>query len=95
MNEIMKTLTVISTIFLPLSFIASIYGMNFNTQASKWNMPELNWRFGYLFALGIMAAVAIGMLLNFKWRGWLRGDPSRAADAAQSAPPHAGEPKEK
>jgi magnesium transporter len=95
MNEIMKTLTVISTIFLPLSFIASIYGMNFNTAASKWNMPELNWRFGYLFALGIMAAVAIGMLLNFKWRGWLRGDPSRVADVANSAPPHAVEPNEK
>jgi magnesium transporter len=95
MNEIMKTLTVIATIFLPLSFIASIYGMNFNTAASKWNMPELNWRFGYLFALGIMAAVAIGMLLLFKRRGWLRGDPSRSADPAQSAQPHALEPREK
>jgi magnesium transporter len=95
MNEIMKTLTVISTIFLPLSFIASIYGMNFNTRISKWNMPELNWRFGYLFALGVMAAVAAGMLLNFKLRGWLRGDPSRVADAAKSAQPHAVEPREK
>ncbi|HEX2476638.1 MAG TPA: magnesium/cobalt transporter CorA [Lacipirellulaceae bacterium] len=87
MNEIMKTLTVISTIFLPLSFIASIYGMNFNTEISKWNMPELNWRFGYLFALGVMAVVAIGMLLNFKWRGWLRGDPTRVVDTA----PHSAE----
>jgi magnesium transporter len=77
MNEVMKTLTVISTIFLPLSFIASIYGMNFNTSISKWNMPELNWRYGYPFALGLMLAVAVGMLLNFKWRGWLRGDPTR------------------
>ncbi len=77
MNEIMKTLTVISTIFLPLSFIASIYGMNFNTDKSRWNMPELNWRYGYLFALGLMLAVAMGMLLHFKRRGWLRGDPSR------------------
>jgi magnesium transporter len=77
MNEIMKTLTVIATIFLPLSFIAGVYGMNFNPDVSRWNMPELNWRYGYQFALGLMAAVAAGMLLFFKRRGWLRGDPSR------------------
>lgn len=84
MNQVMKTLTVISTIFLPLSFIASVYGMNFKTEVSPWNMPELSWRYGYPFALGMMCAVAIGMLLNFKWRGWLDGDPSfdgtRSAD---------------
>ncbi len=80
MNAIMKTLTVIATIFLPLSFIAGVYGMNFNTEVSPWNMPELNWRYGYLFALALMAAVAAGMLLNFKWRGWLEGDPSREED---------------
>ena len=62
MNEIMKTLTVIATIFLPLSFIAGVYGMNFDTEASPWNMPELNWRYGYLFSLALMAAVAAGML---------------------------------
>ena len=73
MNEIMKTLTVIATIFLPLSFIAGVYGMNFNTAVSKWNMPELNWRFGYLYALTLMLLVAIGMLWWFKWRGWLSG----------------------
>lgn len=71
MNEIMMTLTVIATIFLPLSFIAGVYGMNFNPAASKWNMPELNWRFGYPYALGLMLLVAIGMLLSFKRRGWL------------------------
>lgn len=76
MNQVMKTLTVISTIFLPLSFIASIYGMNFNPDASKWNMPELNWKYGYLFAIALMAAVAIAMLVNFKWRGWLDSDPT-------------------
>jgi len=43
MNEIMKTLTFISSIFIPLTFIAGIYGMNFNTEKSPWNMPELNW----------------------------------------------------
>jgi magnesium transporter len=73
MNEIMKTLTVIATIFLPLSFIAGVYGMNFNTAVSKWNMPELNWRYGYLYSLGLMLVVAAGMLWWFKWRGWLSG----------------------
>ena len=71
MNEIMITLTVIATIFLPLSFIAGVYGMNFNPAASKWNMPELNWRFGYPYALALMLLVAIGMILSFKRRGWL------------------------
>jgi magnesium transporter len=71
MNEIMKTLTVIATIFLPLSFIAGVYGMNFDTTLSKWNMPELHWRYGYPYALGLMLVVAIGMLLWFKRRGWL------------------------
>jgi magnesium transporter len=70
MNRIMKTLTVISVIFLPLSFIAGVYGMNFD------HMPELHWKYGYPFALAIMAVVAAGMLLNFKLRGWLESDPS-------------------
>ncbi|MEX0610991.1 MAG: magnesium/cobalt transporter CorA, partial [Pirellulales bacterium] len=55
MNETIKTLTVIATIFLPLSWIAGVYGMNFNTKVSPWNMPELNWRYGYPFALALMA----------------------------------------
>jgi magnesium transporter len=76
MNQIMKTLTVIATIFLPLSFIAGVYGMNFNTEVSKWNMPELNWRYGYPYALGLMVAVAVGMVVLFARRGWLRGGPS-------------------
>ena len=76
MNDIMKTLTVISTIFLPLSFIAGVYGMNFEPKVSPWNMPELLWYYGYPFALALMLIVAIGMLLNFKWRGWLDGDPT-------------------
>ncbi len=71
MNEIMKVLTVIATIFIPLGFIAGVYGMNFDPQASRWNMPELGWRLGYPFALGLMVAVAIGMLLMFLRMGWL------------------------
>ncbi len=70
LNEIMKVLTIIATIFMPLSFIASLYGMNFNT-SSPWNMPELNWRFGYPLVLAVMAAVVVVMLFFFRRRGWL------------------------
>jgi len=71
MNEVMKVLTIIATIFIPLSFIAGLYGMNFDPEVSALNMPELRWRGGYPFALGLMAAVAVGQLLFFRWRGWL------------------------
>jgi magnesium transporter len=80
MNEIMKTLTIIATIFMPLSFIAGIYGMNFDTEISPWNMPELHWRYGYLFALAIMAVVAGIMLRYFMRHGWIwRGREARDA----------------
>jgi magnesium transporter len=64
LNEVMKVLTVIATLFIPLTFIASIYGMNFQ------HMPELHWRYGYPFALGLMAAAATVMLVYFRRRGW-------------------------
>lgn len=72
MNEIMKVLTIIATIFMPLSFVVGIWGMNFNTEASPWNMPELNWYYGYPMALGVMVAVASGMMVFFYRRGWLK-----------------------
>jgi len=72
LNEVMKVLTIIATIFIPLGFIAGVYGMNFDPDASGWNMPELRWSHGYLFALGLMAAVAGGLLYYFWRRGWLR-----------------------
>jgi magnesium transporter len=71
MNEVMKVLTVIAVIFIPLTFIAGIYGMNFNPEASPWNIPELNWRYGYLSALGVMVLVALGMIIYFKRKKWL------------------------
>ncbi len=71
MNEIMKVLTIIATIFIPLSFIASLYGMNFNPGASPFNMPELNWTLGYPFALLLMIGTASAMLLYFRHRDWL------------------------
>lgn len=70
MNEVMKLLTIISTIFIPLTFIAGVYGMNFDPESSPWNMPELNWYWGYPFCLGVMAAIAISLILYFKRKGW-------------------------
>jgi len=70
MNEVMKVLTIISTIFIPLSFIAGVYGMNFSNN-SPWNMPELYWQYGYLFALGLMALVAGALLVYFRRRRWI------------------------
>ncbi|MEZ5810463.1 MAG: magnesium/cobalt transporter CorA [Rhizobiaceae bacterium] len=70
MNEVMKVLTIISTIFIPLGFLAGIWGMNF-THNSPWNMPELEWAYGYPAALALMAAIALGLLALFRWKRWL------------------------
>ena len=70
MNEIMKVLTIFSAIMLPLTFIAGVYGMNFD------NMPELHSRYGYFAVIVIMLVVAVGMLLFFKRRGWIGGTSS-------------------
>jgi magnesium transporter len=71
MNEIMKVLTVVATIFIPLTFIVGVYGMNFDTKASPWNMPELTWAYGYPALLLLMAAVAGGMLCYFRRKRWI------------------------
>ena len=70
MNEIMRLLTVISTIFIPLTFLTSLYGMNFDRTASSWNMPELGWPFGYLVLWLLMILVVAAMLFVFRRRGW-------------------------
>ena len=67
----MRVLTVISSIFIPLTFLAGDSGMNFDRSASPFNMPELGWHFGYPYALGLMLAVAIGMIICFKRKKWL------------------------
>ncbi|WPP42176.1 magnesium/cobalt transporter CorA [Paenibacillus hunanensis] len=66
MNGIMKTLTVITTVFMPLTLIAGIYGMNFE------NMPELHWKYGYFAVLGLMVVLGAGMMLLFTKRGWFK-----------------------
>jgi len=72
LNEVMRVLTLIATIFIPLTFIAGVYGMNFDdNQNSPWAMPELRWYFGYPLSLLLMLAVAIGMLVYFKRKRWL------------------------
>lgn len=65
MNEVMKVLTIIATIFIPITFVAGIYGMNFE------NMPELKNPNGYYYALGAMAAIVVGMLGYFRKKGWV------------------------
>ncbi|WP_046175917.1 magnesium/cobalt transporter CorA [Domibacillus indicus] len=68
MNSIMMTLTVITTIFMPLTFIAGIYGMNFD------HMPELHWQYGYFAVLGLMAGISITMFVFFWKKGWFKQD---------------------
>ena len=65
MNTIIHRLTIIATIFMPLTFITGIYGMNFS------NMPEMSWQFGYFFSLGLMSLVALLMVAVLKKKEWM------------------------
>lgn len=71
-NETMKVLTIISTIFIPLTFLVGVYGMNFDPDSSPWNMPELRWRWGYIAVWIIMLATTALMIFYFWRRGWIR-----------------------
>jgi magnesium transporter len=71
LNEIMKVLTVMSSIFIPLTFLAGVYGMNFNPAAGPWSMPELNWAWGYPAVLVFMLGVVGLMLYYFRRKRWL------------------------
>lgn len=75
LNDVMRVLTIISTLFMPLSFLASLYGMNFDREASPWNMPELGWKYGYLAVLGVMCLVSLSLVVFFWRKGWIN-DPS-------------------
>ena len=65
MNQVMKTLTIFSAIFMPLTFIVGVYGMNFD------NMPELHHPYGYYTTWAVMALVTLGMILYFRWKKWM------------------------
>ncbi|WP_118138251.1 magnesium/cobalt transporter CorA [Oceanicella sp. SM1341] len=86
MNEIIKILTVVSTVFIPLSFLVGLWGMNF--EGSPWNMPELQWAYGYPAALGVMVLVAGGILTFILRKGWLR-------DASRVPRPEARHPEDR
>lgn len=79
LNEVIKLLTVMSSLFIPLTFIVGIYGMNFEA------MPELHWRWGYPLVWALMLAVSAGLLLFFRRRGWLGGDERPVGDDAGDA----------
>jgi magnesium transporter len=71
LNEVMKVLTVLSTIFLPMTFIAGVYGMNFDTEVSPVNMPELKWWLGYPVSIVLMGGSASGLLYYYWRKGWI------------------------
>ncbi len=70
-NEVMRVLTVIASIFIPLTFMAGVYGMNFDPDASPWSMPELRARYGYPITLAAMLLVGLGMLFLFRKKRWI------------------------
>src|SRR5688572_5892069 len=77
-NEVTKILAVVATIFIPLNFVAALYGMNFDPDASPYNMPELRWRYGYPAVLLLMALIAGTMVSIFVRRGWITRRRARA-----------------
>ena len=80
-NEIMKVLTLMASIFIPLTFIAGIYGMNFE------NMPELHSQSGYFIVLGVMVVMAAALLYYFRYRGWLGRPQAKTPEPPRLTPP--------
>lgn len=72
MNQVMKVLTVISSIFVPLTFVAGVYGMNFDPEVSRWNMPELEWPYGYVLCMAVMGLISLTQVLWFRRQGWFQ-----------------------
>jgi magnesium transporter len=71
LNETMRSLTIIATFFMPLTFIVGVYGMNFGVnEKSPWAMPELHWYYGYPMVWMIMLIVVAGMFIYFKRKNW-------------------------
>ncbi|RBW48563.1 magnesium/cobalt transporter CorA [Marinobacter sp. F3R11] len=70
-NDTMRVLTIIATVFIPLTFVVGVYGMNFNHSDSPWAMPELNWYYGYPMVWGVMVMTVLGMVWFFRRRHWI------------------------
>ncbi|PBB45700.1 magnesium and cobalt transport protein CorA [Mesorhizobium sp. WSM3866] len=70
-NDVISYLTIVSVIFMPLTFLVGVWGMNFDPDSSPWNMPELKAYYGYPAALLFMLVVAVGLVAFFKWKKWL------------------------
>ncbi|MFT5289581.1 MAG: magnesium transporter [Planctomycetota bacterium] len=70
-NDVMRVLAIVSTVFIPLSFVAGVYGMNFD-RSSPWNLPELGWPHGYLYFWSICLLLVSSLLLLFRKLGWLK-----------------------
>ncbi|CDX61918.1 Magnesium and cobalt transport protein CorA [Mesorhizobium plurifarium] len=70
-NDVISYLTIVSVIFMPLTFLVGVWGMNFDPESSPWNMPELKAYYGYPASLMFMAIVAVGLIAFFKWKKWL------------------------
>lgn len=71
LNEVMRILTIIATIFIPLTFVVGLYGMNFTNSDSPWAMPELRWYYGYPLVWILMIAIVVGLLFFFRRKKWL------------------------
>jgi len=71
LNEVMMVLTIITTVFVPPTLVAGIYGMNFKSDLSPYNMPELSWYYGYPIALAFMLCLAVATVIFMGWKGWL------------------------
>jgi magnesium transporter len=70
LNDVMRVLTVIATLFIPPTFVVGVYGMNFDRSA-PWNMPELSWPFGYLAVMALIATMTFGMFVFFRRKRWI------------------------
>ena len=70
-SEVINVLTIVSAIFIPLTFLVGVWGMNFDPDSSPWNMPELRAYYGYPAALAFMLIVALFLVLYFRWKKWL------------------------
>jgi magnesium transporter len=71
LNDVMRVLTIIATLFIPPTFVVGLYGMNFNPQLGPLSMPELTWKYGYIAVVSVIVLMFVGMLLFFRKHKWL------------------------